>query len=325
MEVIKIENLTKTYKTGNKVLNNLNLTVESGDIFSLLGVNGAGKSTLINILTTFINSTSGKACILGKDIKKEKNFVRRNISCVAQQISIDEHLSLRENMLFQSRLYKIDSAEARKRIQYLIEAFELQEYEKYKISAYSGGIKRRLDIAMSMVSFPKILFLDEPTVGMDVESRRNMWKLINDIKRNFKTTIFLTTHYLEEADMLSDQICIIKNGRALVQDTPDNLRYYTDKNIIKVTLKSPKESYFIEEKLKNTDFIFNMRRENNSLILDTQNNEQNFYTVNKILMENSINYSGIEVSKPSLEDVFISLINDKEGGIQRGNREYILA
>ena len=102
MEVIKIENLTKTYKTGNKVLNNLNLTVESGDIFSLLGVNGAGKSTLINILTTFINSTSGKACILGKDIKKEKNFVRRNISCVAQQISIDEHLSLRENMLFQS-------------------------------------------------------------------------------------------------------------------------------------------------------------------------------------------------------------------------------
>ena len=110
-----------------------------------------------------------------------------------------------------------------------------------------------------------------------------------------------------------------------MQDTPDNLRYYTDKNIIKVTLKSPKESYFIEEKLKNTDFIFNMRRENNSLILDTQNNEQNFYTVNKILMENSINYSGIEVSKPSLEDVFISLINDKEGGIQCGNREYILA
>ena len=178
---------------------------------------------------------------------------------------------------------------------------------------------------MALISEPKILFLDEPTVGMDVESRRTMWQLINNIKQNFKTTIFLTTHYLEEADMLSDKICIIKNGSTLVQDTPDNLRYYTNKNIIKITLKSPKESYFVEEKLKNTDFIFNMRRENNSLILDTQNNEQNFYTVNKILMENSINYSGIEVSKPSLEDVFISLINDKEGGIQHGNSKYILA
>ncbi len=311
MEAIKIENLTKIYKTGNKVLDNLNLTVESGNTFSLLGVNGAGKSTLINILTTFINPTSGKASIFGKDITKEKKFVRRNISCVAQQISIDEHLSLYENMLFQSRLYKIDSITAKKRIHHLIEAFGLQEYEKYKISAYSGGIKRRLDIAMSMVSSPKILFLDEPTVGMDVESRRTMWKLINNIKQNFKTTIFLTTHYLEEADMLSDKICIIKNGSALVQDTPENLRYYTDKNIIKISLKTPGEMYIIEEKLKNADFIYNIRRENNSLILDTQNNEQNneqnFYTINKLLMENNINYNGIEVSKPSLEDVFISL------------------
>ena len=319
MEAIKIENLTKIYKTGNKVLDNLNLTVESGNTFSLLGVNGAGKSTLINILTTFINPTSGKASIFGKDITKEKKFVRRNISCVAQQISIDEHLSLYENMLFQSRLYKIDSITAKKRIHHLIEAFGLQEYEKYKISAYSGGIKRRLDIAMSMVSSPKILFLDEPTVGMDVESRRTMWKLINNIKQNFKTTIFLTTHYLEEADMLSDKICIIKNGSALVQDTPENLRYYTDKNIIKISLKTPGEMYIIEEKLKNADFIYNIRRENNSLILDTQNNEQNneqnFYTINKLLMENNINYNGIEVSKPSLEDVFISFINDRERGL----------
>ena len=315
MEAIKIENLTKIYKTGNKVLDNLNLTVESGNTFSLLGVNGAGKSTLINILTTFINPTSGKASIFGKDITKEKKFVRRNISCVAQQISIDEHLSLYENMLFQSRLYKIDSITAKKRIHHLIEAFGLQEYEKYKISAYSGGIKRRLDIAMSMVSSPKILFLDEPTVGMDVESRRTMWKLINNIKQNFKTTIFLTTHYLEEADILSDKICIIKNGSALVQDTPENLRYYTDKNIIKISLKTPGEMYIIEEKLKNADFIYNIRRENNSLILDTQNNEQNFYTINRLLMENNINYNGIEVSKPSLEDVFISFINDRERGL----------
>ena len=142
-----------------------------------------------------------------------------------------------------------------------------------------------------------------------------MWKLINNIKQNFKTTIFLTTHYLEEADILSDKICIIKNGSALVQDTPENLRYYTDKNIIKISLKTPGEMYIIEEKLKNADFIYNIRRENNSLILDTQNNEQNFYTINRLLMENNINYNGIEVSKPSLEDVFISFINDRERGL----------
>ena len=312
MKAIKIENLNKIYKTGNQVLNNLNLTVENSEIFSLLGSNGAGKSTLINILTTSIVPTSGSIQILGKDIIKDKNFIRRNISCAAQQISIDEHLSLYENMIFQSRLYKIEGSTAKKRIQHLISAFGLCEYEKYKVSAYSGGIKRRLDIAMSMVSSPKILFLDEPTVGMDVESRRNMWKLINNIKQEFGTTIFLTTHYLEEADILSDKICIMKNGSSLVQDTPENLRYYTDKNIIKITLKDSQNISYITEKLRNTDFIHNIRREKNFLILDTQNDEQDFYTVNKLLMENNAAYNGIEILKPTLEDVFISFLNNKE-------------
>jgi ABC-2 type transport system ATP-binding protein len=311
MKIIEIENLTKVYKTGNKVLNNLNLTAESGEVFSLLGPNGAGKSTLINILTTLIAPTSGIVRILGKDIIKDKSFIRKNISCVAQQISIDEHLSLYENMLFQSRLYKISSGEAKKRIRHLIEAFGLQEYEKYKVSAYSGGIKRRLDIAMSMVSSPKILFLDEPTVGMDVESRRIMWKLINNIKQNFGTAIFLTTHYLEEADSLSDKICIMKNGNSLVQDTPENLKDYISKNLIKITLKNPLSAAYTAEKLKTAGFIRSIRKENNFLILDTLNNEQDFYTVNKLLMENNTDYNGIEILKPNLEDIFISLINER--------------
>lgn len=233
MEAIKVEKLSKVYKNNTQALNELSLNVKRGEVFTLLGSNGAGKSTLINILTTFLQPTSGNVSILGKDISKNAKEIRREISCVAQKISIDSHLTLRENMLFQGRLYKMDYSSMEERMETLISSFGLENYTNKRVSTYSGGIKRRLDIAMSLMSSPKILFLDEPTVGMDIESRRAMWDIVRQVSREMNTTVFLTTHYLEEADMLSDTICIMKDGHEIVQDTPQNLKQYTTKQVIK--------------------------------------------------------------------------------------------
>ncbi|NJB06986.1 ATP-binding cassette domain-containing protein, partial [Clostridioides difficile] len=144
-------------------------------------------------------------------------------------------LSLMENMVFQSKMYKVEPQIAKQRIDSLIDKFDLSSYLKYPTSSYSGGVKRRLDIAMNMVSSPKILFLDEPTVGMDVDSRKSMWDMLLKIRDEYGTTIFLTTHYLEEAEQLSDNICIMKNGKDLAQGTPSSLRSYIRQNILRIT------------------------------------------------------------------------------------------
>lgn len=162
------------------------LSVKQGEIFSLLGSNGAGKTTLINIITTFLRPTAGTVQILGKDLERNTKFIRSNIACVAQRISTDDNLTLAENMRFQGSLYSLDKVKTKKRINQLVEIFNLSDYIDKKAETLSGGIKRRLDIAMSMVSYPKILFLDEPTVGMDIKSRQGMWEMLRKIKKELE-------------------------------------------------------------------------------------------------------------------------------------------
>ena len=182
MYAIQTQNTVKKYKNGVQALNGINISVKTGEIFSLLGQNGAGKSTLIKILTTYLKPTSGKVIMFDQDIHNQTDVVRSTIACVAQQTSIDTHLSLEENMMFQSRLYKIPKAKAKEKIEELIRDFELEQYRNYPVSSYSGGVKRRLDIALNMMSNPKILFLDEPTVGMDIQSRMRMWDMLLKIR-----------------------------------------------------------------------------------------------------------------------------------------------
>lgn len=227
MKAIETIQLTKTYQNGKTALDGLDLSVECGEIFSLLGKNGVGKSTLINILTTFLKPTSGEALIMGHNVTKSPGFVRARVSCVSQAISVDDHFTIHENMLFQGRLYGLSPQQLNNREEKLLHLFQLEEYISRKAGSCSGGIKRRLDVAMSMLSGPRILFLDEPTVGMDIQSRHIMWDTLERLKKEFGTTIFLTTHYLEEADHLSDTICFIADGRRILQDSPAALRRYT--------------------------------------------------------------------------------------------------
>ena len=319
MEAISVSNLSKKYASSKKALDNVSISVSAGEIFSLLGPNGAGKSTLINILTTFLKPTSGQASVLGHDVHTEPNAVRANIACVAQKVSIDDHLSLRENMLFQSRLYKLDRMTTNKRIETLIMAFGLKEYVKHKVTAYSGGVKRRLDIAMSMMSYPKILFLDEPTVGMDIESRKAMWEVVKTIKAEFGTTIFLTTHYLEEANILSDTVCIMKDGHELVQDTPERLREYTRKSIIRIGLDNFKKSQELEAQILALPFIKGMRCEQNTIYANTHDAKKDFYALNQFLSDNQIPYLSIGVVTPSLDDIFLSLTQQNEEGVRNAD------
>lgn len=307
MLAIEINKLVKEYRNGVRALNELSLEVKSGEIFSLLGPNGAGKSSLINILTTFYKPSSGRVTMLGKDLCKEPDWVRSQIACVAQRISIDEHLSLMENMLFQSRLYGVEPKVARARIGNLINSFELSGYLKYPTSSYSGGVKRRLDIAMNLVSSPRILFLDEPTVGMDVESRKAMWDMLLKIRDEFATTIFLTTHYLEEADELSDTICIMKEGKELALGTPSSLRGYIRQQLLRITFSSPEQIGKYRADLENTGLTKFMKLQGNSIFVGVEDSKTAFIALDKWLLDRQVEFTGIEIVEPSLEDVFLAL------------------
>ncbi|ACL77551.1 ABC transporter ATP-binding protein [Ruminiclostridium cellulolyticum] len=312
MLAIEVVNLNKQYKNGVKALDNLSLKVNQGEIFSLLGPNGAGKSSLINILTTYYEPTSGKITVLGKDLCKEPGWVRTQIACVAQHVSIDAHLSLMENMMFQSKLYKVDKHLAKERIASLIDNFELSGYLKYPTSSYSGGVKRRLDIAMNMISAPKILFLDEPTVAMDVESRKAMWKMLLKIREDYGTTIFLTTHYLEEADQLSDTICIMKDGKEIAQGTPADLRNHTRQNMLRIGFSSVEETKKYKKALDDSGLTRFTKIEDRFILAGVDDSRKDFKTVNKWLLDKDAELNAIEIVEPSLEDVFLSLISSRE-------------
>ncbi|EGT4531175.1 TPA: ATP-binding cassette domain-containing protein [Clostridioides difficile] len=312
MLAIEIDNLVKEYKNGVKALNGLSFNVNAGEIFSLLGPNGAGKSSLINILTTFYKPTSGNVKMFGKDLVDNPSWIRNQIACVAQQISIDEHLSLMENMVFQSKMYKVEPQIAKQRIDSLIDKFDLSSYLKYPTSSYSGGVKRRLDIAMNMVSSPKILFLDEPTVGMDVDSRKSMWDMLLKIRDEYGTTIFLTTHYLEEAEQLSDNICIMKNGKDLAQGTPSSLRSYIRQNILRITFHNTEDIKKYKDAIKSTGLVKFMSVRENSIFISVNDSRTAFTLINKWLLEHDIEFDAIEIVEPSLEDVFLALTSSKK-------------
>lgn len=209
MLAIKTENLTKQYKD-KTVVNNLNLTVNKGEMYSLLGVNGAGKSTTIKMLSCLICPTSGDALVMGRSIVSDSVKVKEVISVSPQETSVAPNLTVRENLEFIAGVFGADKREAKKKADKMIEDFDMGEIEKSRAKTLSGGWQRRLSIAMALISEPEVMFLDEPTLGLDVLARRELWKIIEKLKG--KVTIILTTHYLEEAEALSDRIGIMAKG-----------------------------------------------------------------------------------------------------------------
>ena len=219
---ISVNGLTKSY--GNKtVLEGINLEVPEGTVFGLLGPNGAGKTTLVQILSTYLRANAGKVMIAGHNLARDPNGVRGAIGVTGQFSSIDNLLSGEENLLLMADLYHLNHTEGRKRTKDLLERFDLMEAAKKPAALYSGGMRRRLDLAMTLVGNPRIIFLDEPTTGLDPSSRQTMWQIVRELVSS-GITLFLTTQYLDEADQLADRIAVLSGGKVVAEGTPAELK-----------------------------------------------------------------------------------------------------
>ncbi|MGW5096756.1 ATP-binding cassette domain-containing protein [Streptomyces nodosus] len=221
---VEARQLIKTYPPDVRALNGLDITVEPGTVFGLLGPNGAGKSTTVKILTTLARPDSGSAGVAGHDVLRHPDRVRRAIGVVAQSSGADPVATGRENLQLQGRLYGLKGAELNRRVAELLDRFTLTDAAERQVKGYSGGMRRRLDVALGLVHRPQVLFLDEPTTGLDPEARTAMWEEIGRLAGQEGLTILLTTHYLEEADRLAERIAIVDRGRIVVEGTPDSLK-----------------------------------------------------------------------------------------------------
>ncbi len=224
MKAIEASSLRKTYKGGVRALDGLDLEVEAGTIFGLLGPNGAGKSTAVKILTTLSRADSGEARVAGLDVVRDADGVRASIGVVGQRPGLDPDATGRENLELQSELYGVRGLAGRRRVKLLLERLGLAEASDRLAKTYSGGMQRRLDVALGLVHRPKVLFLDEPTTGLDPESRADLWQEIERIAREEELTVLLTTHYLEEADRLAARLVIVDRGRVVVEGSPEELK-----------------------------------------------------------------------------------------------------
>jgi ABC-2 type transport system ATP-binding protein len=226
----------KVYKGDIRAVDGINFTVEEGEIFGFLGPNGAGKTTTISMLCTLLRPTAGTATVDGKDVIKEATKVRQVIGLVPQELTVDDELSGRENMMLQADLYNVPIKEAKERIEELLKMVRLEDAAERMVKTYSGGMRKRLEIAEGLIHRPKVLFLDEPTLGLDVQTRAAIWEHIRHLRSEFKMTILMTTHYLEEADNLCDRIALIDHGKLVALDTPATLKRSLGGDVISMTL-----------------------------------------------------------------------------------------
>ena len=271
-----------------------------------MGPNGAGKSTTMMIFTTLLKPTSGKALIAGFDVTKDAKQVRENIGFVQQETTVDEYLTGRENLLLQAKLNHIPKNEINQRIDDVLELIELSDKQDQAVVTYSGGMRKRLDIAGGLLHRPKVLFLDEPTVGLDIQTRRKIWQYIKKIHVEFEMTIFVTTHYMEEADSLCDRIGIMDHGKIQVIDTPKNMKNALGNEIISLVIDTNNNHDSFLEELKKIEFIKKINEDNLKLTLFTSNGTEVIPEIFQISSKLDIKINSISLTQPTLDDVFIS-------------------
>lgn len=239
MPAIETRELVKTYRPGVRALDGLSFAVEAGTVFGLLGPNGAGKSTTVKVLTTLSRPDAGQAFVAGLDVLRQPEAVRRAIGCVAQKSGVDVDATGRENLTLQGRLHGLRAAGLHARVRALLERFQLTAAADRQARTYSGGMQRKLDVAMGLIHDPRVLFLDEPTTGLDPEARADLWEAIARLAGEDGTTVLLTTHYLEEADRLAHRLAIVDRGRVVAEGTPDGLKGELSGDAVQIELAEP--------------------------------------------------------------------------------------
>ncbi|MGI0100485.1 MAG: ATP-binding cassette domain-containing protein [Candidatus Micrarchaeaceae archaeon] len=301
---ISVEHLVKKYG-GFTAVNDISFKVKSGEIFGLLGPNGAGKTTAISILSTIISNTSGSALILGKSVVKQKDDVRKLIGIVFQDPSLDDELTGRENLDLHSRLYGVKGQEKKDAIKKALKLVDIDDNVADRpVKTYSGGMKRRLEIARGFIHNPKVLFLDEPTTGLDPQTRRKIWDYISHINETEKITIILTTHYMDEADELCDRIAIMDHGKIIKLDTSEKLKDSLGGDIIRIGSDKPKE---LVRLLKKAKISSSVKEVGENVEVTTKNGGEAIPKIIKLAQKSKISIDYTTLKRPTLEDVFISL------------------
>ncbi|MCS7117523.1 MAG: ATP-binding cassette domain-containing protein [Thaumarchaeota archaeon] len=304
MKAVECSSLKKVY--GNVVaVDGISFDVEEGEVFGLLGPNGAGKTTVINVLTTLIRPTSGVARVCGYDVLTQQGSVRRVIGLVPQDLTVDDELTGMENLRLQAALYHMPKDLARKRIEEVLEQIDLNEAIHRKVSTYSGGMRKRLELAGALIHRPKVLFLDEPTLGLDVQTRTSIWTYVKRLAREEGVTVFMTTHYMDEADANCDRVAIIDRGQIKAIDSPRALKSRFGYDAIE--LEVVQNGIDLKELLSNVSGLKGIESYNSRVLIKAEGGEEVLPEVLGRLISSGVTVNRVEMRKPTLDEVFMSL------------------
>jgi ABC-2 type transport system ATP-binding protein len=306
LKMIRVNGLTKIFEGGTKAIDNLSLEVKEGEILALLGPNGAGKTTTIRVLSTLSGFDEGEVEVAGFNVDSDPEAVRRAIGMVAQKTGVDFFLTGRENLELQGRLYRMDKGDIDARIKELADYFEIADALDRQVMTYSGGMQRKLDIATALIHKPQLIFLDEPTLGLDIKSRQNLWRYIEKLNKEQGLTILLTTHYLEEADHLSHRVAIINQGRIQVIDTPEALKndIHGDSVVLNFDTQSPAVGDFTYAMHSDPE-IKDVVWQNDSLHLYVDNGGAAVPKLVRLAEEQGLTINSLSLARPTLDDVFL--------------------
>lgn len=308
MIVLETNSLSKTFRLRNsevQAVKGVDLEVREGEVFGFLGPNGAGKTTTLRMLATLLRPDGGKASVVGCDLLTEPVLVRKKIGYVGQAGGADSSLTGRENLVMQARLYGLGKDRLRERVESLVSNFELGPFAERLAKTYSGGQRRRLDLALGMVHEPRLLFLDEPTTGLDPQSRARLWDEVRTLK-NSGTSVFLTTHYLEEADALCDRLAIMDDGRVAARGTPEELKRRISGDVVTLGFGEEAECPALARRLLDGEtFVRGIEEHGRDLRLYVERGEESLATIQRLLIEGGISPAAVSLARPSLDDVFL--------------------
>jgi len=304
--LVEVKGLVKIYQGKIRALDGVDLSIKAGQIFALLGPNGAGKTTLMRILTTQLKPTSGQAFIFGRDVVKKAAEVRTCIGYVPQEMSVWTDITGYENLLIYAKIYGIPAKDRKKKVWEALESMGLGGFAKALVKTFSGGMIRRLEVACALLLKPEIMFLDEPTIGLDPSARKAVWEKILTFKREFGTTVFFNTHYMDEADLYSDEIAIIDRGRMVKLGTAEELKHSIKRDVIRLGLGSRSAGESVLNKLRGLSLVNEVSADNSELTIAVGDVEAALPAVIEVLRNEGIPIAKIAATKPTLDDVFLA-------------------
>ena len=316
-EIINIKSMTKIFTSSTKAVDGVSFSVDEGEIFSLLGPNGAGKTTTIRMLTTLTSITDGEAFVGGHDVRKEPGAVREIIGVVPQEVTLDNELRGIENLLLAAKLHHVPSTLAKEKAKELLQLVELDESGSNRVATYSGGMRRRLQLITALIHQPQILFLDEPTVGLDIQTRTRIWDYIRQLNRDQGLSIFMTTHYLEEADQLSDAVSIMDHGTIKVSGSPRDLKESLHGDILTLAVEDGGED--LTEFLKSVPNVTEVTRADDSYRLKLPKVESALPAIIASIASKDLRITETSFSKPTLDQVFLEVTGRSMRDAQEGN------